>query len=220
IKVVIEEIKDVMKLPELERGNTSQKINLYDVTFDNVTFGYDENKKVFQNLSFTAKEGELTAIVGYSGGGKSTLAKLIAGFWNIDSGKISIGNVDLNDISLERNMDIVTYVSQENYLFQKSIVDNMRMAKPDASIEEIQSACKKASCHDFIMNLPNGYETVVGESGNSLSGGERQRITIARALLKDSPIVLLDEATAYSDPDNEAEIQKSLDALVKDKTVI
>ena len=220
IKVVIEEIKDVMKLPELERGNTSQKINLYDVTFDNVTFGYDENKKVFQNLSFTAKEGELTAIVGYSGGGKSTLAKLIAGFWNIDSGKISIGNVDVNDISLERNMDIVTYVSQENYLFQKSIVDNMRMAKPDASIEEIQSACKKASCHDFIMNLPNGYETVVGESGNSLSGGERQRITIARALLKDSPIVLLDEATAYSDPDNEAEIQKSLDALVKDKTVI
>lgn len=148
------------------------------------------------------------------------MAKLIAGFWNIDSGKISIGNVDLNDISLERNMDVVTYVSQENYLFQKSIVDNMRMAKPDASIEEIQSACKKASCHDFIMNLPNGYETVIGESGNSLSGGERQRITIARALLKDSPIVLLDEATAYSDPDNEAEIQKSLDALVKDKTVI
>lgn len=220
IKVVIEEIKDVMKLPELERGNISQKINSYDVTFDNVTFGYDKNKKVFQDLSFTAKEGELTAIVGYSGGGKSTLAKLIAGFWNIDSGKISIGNVDLNDISLERNMDIVTYVSQENYLFQKSIVDNMRMAKSDASIEEIQSACKKASCHDFIMNLPNGYETVIGESGNSLSGGERQRITIARALLKDSPIVLLDEATAYSDPDNEAEIQKSLDALVKDKTVI
>lgn len=220
VKVVIEEIKDVMKLPELERGNASQEISSYDVTFDNVTFGYDENKKVFQDLSFTAKEGELTAIVGYSGGGKSTLAKLIAGFWNIDSGKISIGNVDLNDISLERNMDIVTYVSQENYLFQKSIVDNMRMAKPDASMEEIQSACKKASCHDFIMNLPNGYETVVGESGNSLSGGERQRITIARALLKDSPIVLLDEATAYSDPDNEAEIQKSLDALVKDKTVI
>lgn len=220
IKVVIEEIKDVMKLPELERGNISQKINSYDVTFDNVTFGYDKNKKVFQDLSFTAKEGELTAIVGYSGGGKSTLAKLIAGFWNIDSGKISIGNIDLNDISLERNMDIVTYVSQENYLFQKSIVDNMRMAKSDASIEEIQSACKKASCHDFIMNLPNGYETVIGESGNSLSGGERQRITIARALLKDSPIVLLDEATAYSDPDNEAEIQKSLDALVKDKTVI
>ena len=220
IKVVIEEIKDVMKLPELERGNTSHKINSYDVTFDNVTFGYDKNKKVFQDLSFTAKEGELTAIVGYSGGGKSTLAKLIAGFWNIDSGKISIGNIDLNDISLERNMDIVTYVSQENYLFQKSIVDNMRMAKSDASIEEIQSACKKASCHDFIMNLPNGYETVIGESGNSLSGGERQRITIARALLKDSPIVLLDEATAYSDPDNEAEIQKSLDALVKDKTVI
>lgn len=220
VKVVIDEIKNVMNLSELKRGNSSQEINSYDVSFDRVTFGYDKNKKVFQELSFTAKEGELTAIVGYSGGGKSTLAKLIAGFWNIDSGKISIGNVDLNDISLEKNMDLVTYVSQENYLFQKSIADNMRMAKPDASIEEIQNACKKASCHDFIMSLPYAYETVIGESGNSLSGGERQRITIARALLKDSPIVLLDEATAYSDPDNEAEIQKSLDALVKDKTVI
>jgi len=220
IKVVIEEIKDVMKLPELERGNTSQKINSYDVTFDNVTFGYDKNKKVFQDLSFTAKEGELTAIVGYSGGGKSTLAKLIAGFWNIDSGKISIGNIDLNDISLERNMDIVTYVSQENYLFQKSIVDNMRMAKSDASIEEIQSACKKASCHDFIMNLPNGYETVIGESGNSLSGGERQRISIARAMLKPSKIVILDEATSSVDPENEQELVAALNDLLKDKTVI
>ena len=117
-------------------------------------------------------------------------------------------------------MDIVTYVSQENYLFQKSITDNMRMAKNDASIEEIQDACKKASCHDFIMSLENGYDTIIGEGGGSLSGGERQRITIARALLKNSPIVVLDEATAYSDPDNEANIQKSINALIKNKTVI
>ena len=220
VRVVIDEIKNVMELPELERGNGKEKIRSYDINFENVCFAYNDKKKVFDNLSFSAKENKLTAIVGYSGGGKSTIAKLIAGYWNINKGKISVGNVNLKDVSLEKNMELVTYVSQENYLFRKSIIDNMRMANQNASIEEIKDACKKASCHDFIMSLPNGYETIIGESGSNLSGGERQRLTIARALLKDSPIVLLDEATAYSDPDNEAEIQKSIDALVKNKTVI
>ena len=220
VRVVIDEIKNVMELPELERGNGEEKIRSYDINFENVCFAYNDKKKVFDNLSFNAKENKLTAIVGYSGGGKSTIAKLIAGYWNINKGKISIGNVNLKDVSLEKNMELVTYVSQENYLFRKSIIDNMRMANQNASIEEIKDACKKASCHDFIMSLPNGYETIIGESGSNLSGGERQRLTIARALLKDSPIVLLDEATAYSDPDNEAEIQKSIDALVENKTVI
>ena len=220
VRVVIDEIKNVMELPELERGNGEEKIRSYDINFENVCFAYNDKKKVFDNLSFSAKENKLTAIVGYSGGGKSTIAKLIAGYWNINKGKISIGNVNLKDVSLEKNMELVTYVSQENYLFRKSIIDNMRMANQNASIEEIKDACKKASCHDFIMSLPNGYETIIGESGSNLSGGERQRLTIARALLKDSPIVLLDEATAYSDPDNEAEIQKSIDALVENKTVI
>lgn len=220
VRVVIDEIKNVMELPELERGNGEEKIRSYDINFENVCFAYNDKKKVFDNLSFSAKENKLTAIVGYSGGGKSTIAKLIAGYWNINKGKISVGNVNLKDVSLEKNMEFVTYVSQENYLFRKSIIDNMRMANQNASIEEIKDACKKASCHDFIMSLPNGYETIIGESGSNLSGGERQRLTIARALLKDSPIVLLDEATAYSDPDNEAEIQKSIDALVENKTVI
>ncbi len=220
VRVVIDEIKNVMELPELERGNGEEKIRSYDINFENVCFAYNDKKKVFDNLSFNAKENKLTAIVGYSGGGKSTIAKLIAGYWNINKGKISVGNVNLKDVSLEKNMELVTYVSQENYLFRKSIIDNMRMANQNASIEEIKDACKKASCHDFIMSLPNGYETIIGESGSNLSGGERQRLTIARALLKDSPIVLLDEATAYSDPDNEAEIQKSIDALVENKTVI
>ena len=220
VRVVIDEIKNVMELPELERGNGEEKIKSYDINFENVCFAYNDKKKVFDNLSFSAKENKLTAIVGYSGGGKSTIAKLIAGYWNINKGKISVGNVNLKDVSLEKNMELVTYVSQENYLFRKSIIDNMRMANQNASIEEIKDACKKASCHDFIMSLPNGYETIIGESGSNLSGGERQRLTIARALLKDSPIVLLDEATAYSDPDNEAEIQKSIDALVENKTVI
>lgn len=220
VRVVIDEIKNVMELPELERGNGEEKIRSYDINFENVCFAYNDKKKAFDNLSFSAKENKLTAIVGYSGGGKSTIAKLIAGYWNINKGKITIGNVNLKDVSLEKNMELVTYVSQENYLFRKSIIDNMRMANQNASIEEIKDACKKASCHDFIMSLPNGYETIIGESGSNLSGGERQRLTIARALLKDSPIVLLDEATAYSDPDNEAEIQKSIDALVENKTVI
>ena len=220
VRVVIDEIKNVMELPELERGNGEEKIRSYDINFENVCFAYNDKKKVFDNLSFSAKENKLTAIVGYSGGGKSTIAKLIAGYWNINKGKISVGNVNLKDVSLEKNMELVTYVSQENYLFRKSIIDNMRMANQNASIEEIKDVCKKASCHDFIMSLPNGYETIIGESGSNLSGGERQRLTIARALLKDSPIVLLDEATAYSDPDNEAEIQKSIDALVENKTVI
>lgn len=220
VRVVIDEIKNVMELPELERGNGEEKIRSYDINFENVCFAYNDKKNVFDNLSFSAKENKLTAIVGYSGCGKSTIAKLIAGYWNINKGKISVGNVNLKDVSLEKNMELVTYVSQENYLFRKSIIDNMRMANQNASIEEIKDACKKASCHDFIMSLPNGYETIIGESGSNLSGGERQRLTIARALLKDSPIVLLDEATAYSDPDNEAEIQKSIDALVENKTVI
>ena len=220
IKIVMKEINKVMEIPDLERGKQLKHIKSYDVEFQNVSFAYDESKNVLNNISFKANEKELTAIVGDSGGGKSTIAKLIAGFWNIDKGKILIGDVDLNDMPLKQNMELITYVSQENLLFNKTILENLRVAKEDASMDEIKEACVKASCHDFIMNLPNGYETVVGEGGSSLSGGERQRIVIARSFLKNSPIVLLDEATAYSDPDNEAIIQESIDALIKDKTVI
>ena len=220
VKMVMKEINKVMEIPDLERGKQLKHIKSYDVEFQNVSFAYDESKNVLNNISFKANEKELTAIVGNSGGGKSTIAKLIAGFWNIDKGKILIGDVDLNDMPLKQNMELITYVSQENFLFNKTILENLRVAKEDASMDEIKEACVKASCHDFIMNLPNGYETVVGEGGSSLSGGERQRIVIARSFLKNSPIVLLDEATAYSDPDNEAIIQESIDALIKDKTVI
>ena len=220
VKMVMKEINKVMEIPDLERGKQPKHIKSYDVEFQNLSFAYDESKNVLNNISFKANEKELTAIVGDSGGGKSTIAKLIAGFWNIDKGKILIGDVDLNDMPLKQNMELITYVSQENFLFNKTILENLRVAKEDASMDEIKEACVKASCHDFIMNLPNGYETVVGEGGSSLSGGERQRIVIARSFLKNSPIVLLDEATAYSDPDNEAIIQESIDALIKDKTVI
>lgn len=220
IGVIASEIRTVMGMPELERGPVALPVSSHDIAFSHVGFGYEEGKDVLRDVTFTAREGQLTAIVGYSGSGKSTVAKLIAGFWNVDSGQVTIGGARLSDMPLSQNMDLVTYVSQENFLFRRSILENMRMAREDASIEEVQDACRRASCHDFIESLPNGYGTVLGDAGGTLSGGERQRVTIARALLKDSPIVLLDEATAYSDPDNEAEIQKSINALVKSKTVI
>ena len=232
VRVVFGEIKSVLDLPELVRQDTAPAPHGYDVRFENVVFGYGgtlcetagatakNDTKVFDGLNFTAMEGELTAIVGSSGSGKSTIAKLLAGFWNIDSGHITIGGADIGSMSLERNMQLVTYVSQENFLFNKSIRENLRMAKENATDEEIETACKKASIHDFIKSLPSGYDTNAGNAGSKFSGGERQRLTIARALLKDSPIVVLDEATAYSDPENEAVIQQSIDNLVKNKTVI
>ena len=244
VHVVFREIQSVLDLPELVRQDTASEPQGYDVRFENVVFGYGRSPeepagaadkggapentangaadgvKVFDGLTFTAKEGALTAIVGSSGSGKSTIAKLLAGFWNIESGHITIGGSDIGSMSLERNMHLVTYVSQENFLFNKSIRDNLKMAKEDATDEEIEAACKQASCHDFIQSLPDGYDTDAGNAGSKFSGGERQRLTTARALLKDSPIVVLDEATAYSDPENEAIIQQSIDNLVKNKTVI
>ena len=244
VHVVFGEIQSVLDLPELVRQDTASEPQGYDVRFENVVFGYGRSPeepagaadkggapentangaadgvKVFDGLTFTAKEGALTAIVGSSGSGKSTIAKLLAGFWNIESGHITIGGADIGSMSLERNMHLVTYVSQENFLFNKSIRDNLKMAKEDATDEEIEAACKQASCHDFIQSLPDGYDTDAGNAGSKFSGGERQRLTIARALLKDGPIVVLDEATAYSDPENEAIIQQSIDNLVKNKTVI
>lgn len=220
IKVILGEIKTVMEIPDLERGTEIKSVGSHDLECKNVTFAYDGSNDVLNGISFKAAENQLTAIVGDSGGGKSTIAKLIAGFWNVGSGEILIGKNNINDMPLKQNMELVTYVSQENFLFNKTVLENLKMAKEDATMDEIQKACEKASCHDFIMSLPNGYETVVGEGGANLSGGEKQRIAIARSFLKNSPIVLLDEATAYSDPDNEAVIQESIGNLIKNKTVI
>ena len=220
IKVVFEEIKKIMEIPNLKRGEEERDIKSYDVEFKDVTFAYEESKNVLNNISFKANENELTAIVGNSGSGKSTITKLIAGFWNVSNGEILIGKTNLNELPLKQNMELVSYVSQENFLFNKTILENLKMAKEDASMDEIKEACEKASCYNFIKGLPNGYQTIVGKGGANLSGGEKQRIAIARCFLKNSPIVLLDEATAYSDPDNESVIQQSIDKLIKDKTVI
>ena len=209
-----------MEIPNLKRGEEVRDIKSYDVEFKDVTFAYEESKNVLNNISFKANENELTAIVGNSGSGKSTITKLIAGFWNVSNGEILIGKTNLNELPLKQNMELVSYVSQENFLFNKTILENLKMAKEDASMDEIKEACEKASCYNFINGLPNGYETIVGKGGANLSGGEKQRIAIARCFLKNSPIVLLDEATAYSDPDNESVIQQSIDKLIKDKTVI
>ena len=222
VRVVFGEIQSVLDLPEMVRADTAPDPRSFDVRFENVVFGYGgaTGARVFDGLNFTAKEGELTAIVGSSGSGKSTIAKLLAGFWNIDSGHITIGGADIGSMSLERNMQLVTYVSQENFLFNKTIRENLKMAKEDATDAEIEAACTKASIHDFIKSLPDGYDTNAGNAGSKFSGGERQRIAIARAMLKDAPVVILDEATSYTDPENEAVIQSSVAKLVKGKTLL
>ena len=220
ISVVNEEIEKVMHLGDMPRGNVFQKVSDGKVEFDNVVFAYEKGKDVLDGLSFTAEENSLTAIVGNSGCGKSTVAKLLAGFQNPDSGSVSIGGACLREMPLMQNMNLVTYVSQDSFLFDRSIMENLILAKEDATEGEVYEACKKASVHDFIMRLPDGYQTRCGEGGAIFSGGEKQRIAIARCFLKDSPVILLDEATAYSDPDNERVIQQAIDRLVKNKTVI
>ncbi|MDU2220178.1 ABC transporter ATP-binding protein [Finegoldia magna] len=220
ISTITGEISKILDARELENIEKSKEIENYNIDFQNVDFSYDGNNKIIDNLTLEIKANSVSALVGPSGSGKSTIAKLIAGFWNIDKGSIKIGGVDTKDLSLERLSSLISFVSQDNYLFDMSIKDNIRLGNKNASDKEIIEACQKSVCHDFIMNLSDGYDTRVGEGGGHLSGGERQRISIARAMLKDAPIVILDEATSYIDPENEALIQNALANLVKGKTLI
>lgn len=219
LRVVFSEINDVLAQPELIRPEKPQTVSGAEVMFYDVWFRYDQ-KNALEHIDLSCREGEITAIVGPSGSGKSTIASLLASFWDPVQGYISIGGVDIKEMPLEQSMQLVTYVSQDNFLFNQSILDNIRMGDENASVEEVIAVSKKAGCHLFISALPNGYDTLVGEMGSSLSGGERQRITIARAMLKNSPILLLDEATSYADPENETIIQDSIKELTKEKTVI
>ena len=192
----------------------------YDIKFENVSFSYEKDKPVLKNISFEAKQGTSTALVGSSGSGKTTVTNLIARFWDCQSGIISIDGTDITKIYPEELLTNISMIFQDVYLVNDTIENNIKLGKPDATYEEVVKAAKDASCHEFITELENSYDTVVGEGGSILSGGEKQRISIARALLKDTPIILLDEATASLDADNEHEIRKSLDKLIKNKTVI
>ena len=192
----------------------------YDIKFENVNFSYEKDKPVLKNISFEAKQGTSTALVGSSGSGKTTVTNLIARFWDCQSGTISIDGIDITKIYPEELLTNISMIFQDVYLVNDTIENNIKLGKPDATHEEVVRAAKDASCHEFITELENSYDTVVGEGGSTLSGGEKQRISIARALLKDTPIILLDEATASLDADNEHEIRKSLDKLIKNKTVI
>ena len=215
----MEEILSISALPDQDGGTAEQGHN---IEFDHVSFSYgtDTSVKALDSVSFMARQGEVTAIVGPSGGGKSTIANLVSRFWDVTEGCIRIGGVDIRKIPQAELMRQVSFVFQDTFLFRQSILDNIRMGNPAASKAQVIEAAKAAQCHDFIEKLPDGYHTMIGAAGIRLSGGERQRIAIARAIIKDAPIIVLDEATAFSDPENEYLIQKAFEKLIKNKTVI
>lgn len=219
VDATVQEIGALLDLEEMQRPQEYVPLSSYEVAFQEVSFRYHE-EEVLHRLSFACVNGGMTAIVGPSGSGKSTIARLIASFWEAESGSVSLGGVDVRRISLAQIMQTVSYVSQDNFLFHLSIRENIRFGRPGATDAEVEQAAKKASCHDFILSLPQGYDTLAGDGGSHLSGGERQRIAIARAILKNSPVVVLDEATAFADPENEAVIQSSIAELVSGKTLI
>jgi len=216
---VAKEIREVLDAPELERNPEGPKAESAEISFKNVSFAYgDEN--ALEDISFDIKPGSIFALVGESGSGKSTIGKLLAGFWDKGSGEILIGGRDIAEYSFEELNRLIAYVDQDTWLFSGSIMDNIRIGNPDASGEEVIAAAKAAGCHEFISKLPQGYDTDAGSGGNRLSGGERQRIAIVRAMLKNAPVMILDEATASSDPDNESAIQEALSVSAKGKTLL
>ena len=217
---IIGEATNILEQPELIRPLKLMSVPVgSSIKLNNVHFAYAD-EEILHGINLTIKEGTVTALVGPSGAGKSTVAKLIASFWDVKDGSIKYGGVDIRDIPLEEYNKNIAYVSQDNYLFDETVMENIRLGNPKASDEEVMEAAKKCGCHEFIMKLEDGYRTRTGGSGSHLSGGERQRISIARAMLKNAPVVILDEATAYTDPENEAVIQKSVAKLVKGKTLI
>ncbi len=219
LDIRINRMNEMQALP-IQQGQLEFAPENYDIVFDQVDFEYEEGKPVLQNVSFTARQGEITALVGPSGGGKSTSAKLAARFWDISKGKILLGKQDISQVDPEALLKYYSVVFQDVVLFNTSVMENIRIGRRDATDEEVIHVAKLAQCDEFASKMPQGYKTIIGENGETLSGGERQRISIARALLKDAPIVLLDEATASLDVENETKIQAGISALIKDKTVL
>lgn len=220
IGTIANSINSILEGKEQNHSDQFRDIKNFDIDLQNVKFEYEKGKEILHGISLNIKQGSTVAFVGSSGSGKSTLAKLIAGYWDINSGNIMIGGYNLMDIPLKQLYGLVAFVSQDNFLFNESIRENIRMGNPNASDEEVEDIAKRSGCHDFIVKMEHGYDTIVGSSGSHVSGGERQRISIARAMLKNAPIVIFDEATSYIDPENEVVIKKALSKLVENKTVI
>ena len=216
----VEEISQLLNAEELNHKETPIKLEDTGISLRSVSFSYDGTTEVLHDVNLAIHPGTMTALVGPSGSGKSTVAKLIAGYWDVTSGSITLGGHELKDMPLSEIADQISYVSQDNYLFNRSIRENIRMGRPSATDAEVEQAAKQSGCDAFISKLDNGYDTVVGSAGSHLSGGERQRIAIARAMLKNAPVVILDEATAYIDPENEALVQKAISTLTVGKTLI
>ena len=212
-------IQALLEAKELPEPIEAQHSSGNDVELKDVHFSYGAIE-VIHGVSFTAKAGTVTALVGPSGSGKSTLAKLIARFWDVSAGAVTVGGADIHNLPLSELSEKISYVSQDNFLFNMSLRDNIRIGKPDATDAEVERAASLARCDDFIARFPKGYDTNAGDAGARLSGGERQRLAIARAILKDAPIIILDEATAFTDPENEDKLQQSIDHLTKGKTLI
>ena len=216
---ILEEVRDILEAEEMERPLQGVEIKRRNIALKNVHFRY-KDKEVLHGISMDIPEGSFIALVGPSGSGKSTIARLIASLWDINEGKIELGGMDIRQIPQKIYVDQIAYVSQDNYLFNMTVRENIRLGRQSATDEEVEDVAKKSGCHDFIMSLPKGYETVIGEGGASLSGGEKQRISIARAMMKDAPVIFLDEATANVDPENENELMRAIQELTKNKTVI
>ncbi|SHN70545.1 ABC transporter ATP-binding protein [Desulfitobacterium chlororespirans] len=219
IGTIVSDIGIVLDTPDLERPTEKRQLNGSDIELKDVSFAY-KDEQVLRNVNLEIAAGSVTALVGPSGSGKSTIAKLIASLWDVGGGTIALGGTDIRDIPLEQLMDHIAYVAQDNYLFDQTVRDNIRMGKPNATDAEVEEAARASGCHEFILKLERGYDTVAGGAGGHLSGGERQRIAIARAMLKNAPVVILDEATSYTDPENEAVIQEAVAKLVAGKTLI
>lgn len=219
LQINIDRMNEINETPSQEGGSAFSPKD-YDITFDHVGFAYNSGETVLKDVSFTAKQGEVTALIGPSGGGKSTVAKLAARFWDIDQGRITVGGVDVSKVDPEKLLTAYSIVFQDVTLFNNTVMENIRIGRKDATDAEVMQAAKEAMCDEFISKLPQGYQTMIGENGSTLSGGERQRISIARALLKNAPIILLDEATASLDAENETEIQQAISRLVERKTVL
>lgn len=222
VKFTVENLQEFLEMPSLPEPAQRAKVEHTDVALKNVRFSYtgEEKDEVLHGIDLTLPEGSFTALVGPSGGGKSTVAKLIARFWDVSAGEITVGGVNVKDMPLSQLSEYVSFVTQDNFLFNCSLLENIRLGDPGATDEQVRAAARAAQCEEFIEKLPQGYDTPAGEAGKCLSGGEKQRIAIARMMLKNAPIVILDEATAFTDPENEDKLQRSIAALTKGKTLL